>query len=149
MNRYLALFLVLGIGFWAVFAYRIAWNGKLIGSHAQSVQPSQVEPLPISGGVVADSQLKHLRNPFAMPQVSHSVKNRREHLVKPVEVAKDPLPYTLDAILPGDTPLAILRRGSSTVIAGLGQKAWDATVLHVDAEMVRLEYHGSEYELRK
>lgn len=149
MNRYLALFLVLGIGFWAVFAYRIALNGKLIGNHTQSIKASPAELMPNSKAAVSDSQLKNLRNPFFMPKTANTLKTRVVKSVNPIQAAKAPLPYTLDAILPGDKPLAILRNGSATVIAGPGQKAWDATVVKVESSLVQLEFRGSEYELRK
>ncbi|MCQ2054982.1 MAG: hypothetical protein MJY82_06790 [Fibrobacter sp.] len=54
----------------------------------------------------------------------------------------------LDAILPGDKPVAILKyRGESAVVC-VGQEIWDVTVVAIGADQVTLKYEGETFTVR-
>ena len=74
----------------------------------------------------------------------------------PVKVAKakellppkEHPPITLDAILPGNNPVAILKfRGESAVVS-VGQKIWDVTVVAIKNDRVILRDEIGKFELK-
>ena len=94
---------------------------------------------------------KKLRDPFSLPkQFMPKPKPAPVKVVKPKELPppKEHPPITLDAILPGNNPVAILKfRGESAVVS-VGQKIWDVTVFAIKNDRVILRDEIGKFELK-
>ena len=95
--------------------------------------------------------LDSLRDPFGLPK---SLLPKPKPA--PVKVAKskdlpppkEHPPITLDAILPGNNPVAILKfRGESAVVS-VGQKIWEVTVVAIKNDRVILKDDIGKFELK-
>lgn len=95
--------------------------------------------------------LENLRDPFSLPkQFMPKPKPAPVKVVKPKELPppKEHPPITLDAILPGNNPVAILKfRGESAVVS-VGQKIWDVTVVAIKNDRVVLRDEIGKFELK-
>ena len=92
-----------------------------------------------------------MRDPFGLPK---SLLPKPKPA--PVKVAKlkelpppkEHPPITLDAILPGNNPVAILKfRGESAVVS-VGQKIWEVTVVAIKNDRVILKDDIGKFELK-
>ena len=94
---------------------------------------------------------ENLRDPFSLPkQFMPKPKPAPVKVVKPKELPppKEHPPITLDAILPGNNPVAILKfRGESAVVS-VGQKIWDVTVVAIKNDRVILRDEIGKFELK-
>lgn len=157
MNKFIVLLVTATMLVWGVFLYRMADNVN--GKKDSSSEVSEVRTLDFK------SLLKNLnaqtkmdrgsRDPFALPQsyapkVQASVKNVKKDVVTEEPARKAPPPsITLDAILPGSNPVAILKfRGESAVVS-IGQEIWGVTVKKIDATSVTLVYENGEFTLKE
>lgn len=95
--------------------------------------------------------VENLRDPFSLPkQFMPKPKPAPIKVVKPKELPppKEHPPITLDAILPGNNPVAILKfRGESAVVS-VGQKIWDVTVIAIKNDRVILRDEIGKFELK-
>lgn len=95
--------------------------------------------------------IENLRDPFSLPkQFMPKPKPASIKVVKPKELPppKEHPPITLDAILPGNNPVAILKfRGESAVVS-VGQKIWDVTVIAIKNDRVILRDEIGKFELK-
>ncbi len=95
--------------------------------------------------------LDSLRDPFSLPkQFMPKPKPAPVKVAKPKELPppKEHPPITLDAILPGNNPVAILKfRGESAVVS-VGQKIWDVTVVAIRNDRVILRDEIGKFELK-
>ncbi|MBP5441529.1 MAG: hypothetical protein J6Y14_11595 [Fibrobacter sp.] len=93
-----------------------------------------------------------LRDPFCLPKsLLPKPKPAPVKVAKPKELPppKEHPPITLDAILPGNNPVAILKfRGESAVVS-VGQKIWDVTVIAIKNDRVVLSDEVGKFELKK
>ena len=53
---------------------------------------------------------------------------------------------TLDAILPGANPVAILKYRGESAVVSVGQEAWGATVIRIREDSVKLRMGSTEFE---
>ncbi|WP_405329095.1 GspMb/PilO family protein [Fibrobacter sp.] len=94
---------------------------------------------------------ENLRDPFSLPKsLLPKPKSASVKVVKPKELPppKEHPPITLDAILPGNNPVAILKfRGESAVVS-VGQKIWDVTVVAIKNDRVILRDEIGKFELK-
>lgn len=95
--------------------------------------------------------LDSLRDPFGLPKsLLPKPKPAPVKVAKPKELPppKEHPPITLDAILPGNNPVAILKfRGESAVVS-VGQKIWDVTVVAIKNDRVILRDEIGKFELK-
>ena len=95
--------------------------------------------------------LDSLRDPFGLPKsLLPKPKPAPVKVAKPKELPppKEHPPITLDAILPGNNPVAILKfRGESAVVS-VGQKIWDVTVVAIKNDRVVLRDEIGKFELK-
>ena len=61
---------------------------------------------------------------------------------------KEHLPITLDAILPGNNPVAILKLRGESAVVSVGQKIWDVTVVAIKDDRVILRDETGKFELK-
>lgn len=54
---------------------------------------------------------------------------------------------TLDAILPGDNPVAILKFHGESAVVSVGQEIWGVTVASIEAERVALRFDGTSFSI--
>lgn len=157
MNKFIVLLVTATMLVWGVFLYRMADNvngNKGTGSEVAEVRTLDFKSL--LKNLNAQTKMdRGARDPFALPQsyapkVQASVKNvkKENHAVIEDAVRKAPPPsITLDAILPGSNPVAILKfRGESAVVS-VGQEIWGVTVKTIDAASVTLVYSDGEFTL--
>ena len=94
---------------------------------------------------------ENLRDPFSLPKsLLPKPKPAPVKVAKPKELPppKEHPPITLDAILPGNNPVAILKfRGESAVVS-VGQKIWDVTVVAIRNDRVVLRDEIGKFELK-
>ncbi|MBQ3779824.1 MAG: hypothetical protein II835_17480 [Fibrobacter sp.] len=95
--------------------------------------------------------LEGLRDPFGLPKsLLPKPKPAPVKVAKPKELPppKEHPPITLDAILPGNNPVAILKfRGESAVVS-VGQKIWEVTVVAIKNDCVILRDEIGRFELK-
>lgn len=94
---------------------------------------------------------ENLRDPFSLPKsLLPKPKPAPVKVAKPKELPppKEHPPIALDAILPGNNPVAILKfRGESAVVS-VGQKIWDVTVVAIRNDRVVLRDEIGKFELK-
>ena len=93
--------------------------------------------------------VEKLRDPFGLP---------KQLMPKPVPVKpavtkvqpepKQHKPITLDAILPGKNPVAILKLHGESAVVSVGQKIWDVTVVAIKNDRVILKDEIGKFELK-
>lgn len=95
--------------------------------------------------------LDSLRDPFGLPKsLLPKPKPAPVKVAKAKELPppKEHPPITLDAILPGNNPVAILKfRGESAVVS-IGQKIWEVTVVAIKNDCVILKDDIGKFELK-
>lgn len=92
-----------------------------------------------------------LRDPFSLPkQFMPKPKPAPVKVAKPKELPppKEHPPITLDAILPGDNPVAILKFHGESAVVSVGQKIWDVTVVAIKNDCVILRDEIGKFELK-
>ena len=92
-----------------------------------------------------------LRDPFSLPKpLMPKPKVVSVKVVKPKEptLPKEHLPITLDAILPGNNPVAILKLRGESAVVSVGQKIWDVTVVAIKDDRVILRDEMGKFELK-
>ena len=94
--------------------------------------------------------VEKLRDPFSLPKQLMPKPKVEPKVVKPKEVAppKEHPPITLDAILPGNKPVAILKFQGESAVVSVGQKIWDVTVIAIKNERVILKDDVGKFELK-
>lgn len=94
--------------------------------------------------------LEKLRDPFSLPKQLMPKPKVEPKVVKPKEVAppKEHPPITLDAILPGNKPVAILKFHGESAVVSVGQKIWDVTVIAIKNDRVILKDDIGKFELK-
>lgn len=94
--------------------------------------------------------VKNLRDPFSLPKQLMPKPKVEPKVVKPKEVAppKEHPPITLDAILPGNKPVAILKFNGESSVVSVGQKIWGVTVVAIKNDRVILKDDIGKFELK-
>lgn len=92
-----------------------------------------------------------LRDPFSLPKsLLPKPKPAPVKVAKPKELPppKEHPPITLDAILPGNNPVAILKLRGESAVVSVGQKIWDVTVIAIKNDRVVLSDDVGKFELK-
>ena len=167
MNKFLVLLVCATVLVWGVFLFKMS-DKVNSGKNANEVSmmgelsgdvPRDIETRLDFKGLLSRLKLQempdtNIRNPFDLPEgvFAPSPKARAG-----ARLAKSPSDsessqarpaIVLDAVLPGENPVAILKfRGESAVVC-VGQKIWDVAVVAIEPERVLLRYGGSTFEIR-
>lgn len=95
---------------------------------------------------------KDLRDPFELPKIFTPVpKYPRTNNRGDKKSATEPnfIPeVTLDAILPGDNPVAILKYHGESSVASVGQTIWGVTVVGISQSEVTLRFDGKTFKIK-
>ena len=94
---------------------------------------------------------KKLRDPFSLPkQFMPKPKPAPVKVAKSKELPppKEHPPITLDAILPGNNPVAILKFHGESAVVSVGQKIWSVTVIAIKNDCVILRDEIGKFELK-
>ncbi|MCQ2124837.1 MAG: hypothetical protein MJZ25_11685 [Fibrobacter sp.] len=170
MNKFLVLLVTVTLMIWGVFLFKM--SDKVDSQKGQSESGlfedlSGKTPLDIETRLDFKSLLSRLnpqempendlRDPFKVPTSilpppkPRVVKVASAPVEAPVAVAPPPPKppsITLDAILPGDNPVAIIKfRGESAVVS-VGQEIWNVVVQSIESNRVVLQYAGGTFEIR-
>lgn len=153
MNRLIASLAVLVLLFWSLFVYRLILripdsrnhqSSEISASHAATAQELLALLHPKAG------TFKDVRDPFRAPEgrktQPRKAAERTEDKAPPV--VKEHPQISLDAVLPGDNPVAILKYHGESAVVKQGQAIWGVTVVSIDASKVILDYEGDDFELR-
>lgn len=94
---------------------------------------------------------KKLHDPFGLPK--SLLPKPKPTPVKVAKLKELPPPkehpsITLDAILPGDNPVAILKFHGESAVVSVGQKIWDVTVVAIKNDRVVLRDEIGKFELK-
>lgn len=166
MNKFLALLITATILLWGVFLFKMSnkVDGGKFSARFDLENSTESSSLDVEKQLDFKSLLarlepqiapvENLRDPFAVPSV-FAPTVARPRAVKSDEPPADTQKATvifpsiaLDAILPGDKPVAILKyRGESAVVC-VGQEIWDVTVVAIGADQVTLKYEGKSFEVK-
>ncbi|MDR1760359.1 MAG: hypothetical protein LBR60_07525 [Fibrobacter sp.] len=154
MNRWIMLLMFLGLLFWGCFGYHLWKRIPKSSSGAENVSVAAISVDDLSRLVMPqNAPPENFRDPFQLPAVFRPVQKTvksfaAEKPVVPAPVKAKPA-ITLDAILPGDRPVAILRHKGSTAVVRVGQEIWSVTVSEITQDFVKINYDGESFELRK
>ena len=93
-----------------------------------------------------------LRDPFRLPKAYMPASKIVRHLAKkdslPAATPSIPRPaIALDAILPGDNPVAILKFHGESAVVSVGQEIWGVTVTSIEAERVTVRFDGTSFSI--
>ncbi|MFA6836746.1 MAG: hypothetical protein WCR04_10150 [Fibrobacteraceae bacterium] len=152
MNKLIVLLVALVLLFWGVFIYRLTLHvpiDKGMGAELDASAPSSASD--ISKWFVPDFKLpSNVRDPFRLPQALRvSPKTAPPKIIEAASSASMPRPdITLDAILPGDNPVAILKHHGESSVVRVGDEVWGVRVVSITAASVTLGYSGGSFELR-
>ncbi|SHH87649.1 hypothetical protein SAMN05720766_1326 [Fibrobacter sp. UWH9] len=170
MNKFLVLLVTTTVLVWGVFLFKMSdkvdsqkssemsmWE-ELSGKSAQDIETRLDFKSLLSRLIPQDMPADSLRDPFKQPvsilppPPKPRVVKVAEPVAAPVTVAAPPPPkppsITLDAILPGDNPVAIIKfRGESAVVS-VGQEIWNVVVQSIESNRVVLQYAGGTFEIR-
>ena len=92
--------------------------------------------------------VEKLRNPFSLPK--QFMPKSKVAPAKPKEQAppKEHPAITLDAILPGNNPVAILKFKGESAVVSVGQKIWGVAVIAIKNDRVILKDEIGKFELK-
>lgn len=170
MNKFLVLLVTVTLMIWGVFLFKMSdkvdsqkssemsmWE-ELSGKSAQDIETRLDFKSLLSRLNPQEMPADSLRDPFKLPASilppppkPRVVKVASAPVEAPVAVAPPPPKppsITLDAILPGDNPVAIIKfRGESAVVS-VGQEIWNVVVQSIESNRVVLQYAGGTFEIR-
>ena len=153
MNKIIIIMVLLGFAFWGTFVSKLINRIPSEKTMAAEAPPANLptlddlqkwirpQPLPPPG----------LRDPFC-PANNPAPASRKPSPGNAVKVAPNPIERPnigIDAILPGDNPVAILRHNGETAIVRVGQTVWNVSVLAVGSSSVTLQMGGQSFVLQK
>ena len=153
MNKYILSIVILGVAFWGTFVakliHRIPAEQALVENTSLTSLPTLddlqkwIHPQPLPS--------QSLRDPFRPASIS-TPKTRKSFVAK--NTAEESKPFEqpkigIDAILPGDNPVAILRHHGETAIVRVGQSVWNVTVQSVSQNSVTLLKDGKSFVIQK
>lgn len=154
MNKLIVLLVTITVLFWGIFLSRLTEQT----GDGKGNTPNAVEKEIDFGGLLESVKpqaldVQGLRNPFELPAALAAkpapkvVKEVVRDTVKEEKPAPPKPKITLDAILPGDNPVAILKHNGESAVVSVGQEIWGVTVKHIDPDKVTIAYDGGTLEL--
>jgi len=144
MNKYFAMLILVGVGFFGYFAWKLADKGHLIPSSFGDVSP--VHTLPQDSLLSDSTPITLARNPFVPPAKLTVVK---PPMIARIKIDSTPPPFQIDAILPGANPVAILRKDANTIVARPGDNVWNARIISISGDAVTVLYKDVTHTLRR
>lgn len=152
MNKLIIVLVALVLLFWGVFIYRLTFRmpfDKQIGTELEESSASSASDF--SKWFTPDFKLPdNVRDPFRLPQALRVSPKTASH--KKAEVSSSasvPRPdVSLDAILPGDNPVAILKHHGESSVVRVGDEVWGVRVVSITSASVTLGYSGGSFELK-
>jgi len=150
MNKWFALFVLLGVAVWLGFAWKLAVRGHLVSMPELGSSEVHADAASTSNTMQSGIPLP-TRNPFVPPAKIFPVHIASATATKVQQTPRDttPPPYRLDAVLPGENPVAIIRYGQQTMLVKPGQKAWEAEVISVGKDEVTIRYREQTRVLKR
>ena len=155
MNKLILLFVTGTVLFWGVFLSKLIRNVNLEPSK-DAVENNVVKNLNFDDllNYIKPQKLNltDLRNPFLVPP---AFSKKRGVKIAKLDVAGSesetaPVPaITLDAILDGDNPVAILKYKGESAVVSVGQAIWGVNILSIGENKVVLGYGGKKLELNQ
>lgn len=155
MNKFVITMAAMALLFWGFFVKKLLTRiPKSTESSASAEATTSLPSLEELAQWMAPQPLppKNLRDPFrpvglpALAPKKVAVPAKAEAVAAPPALRPD---ITVDAILPGDNPVAILRHNGETAVVRMGQAVWGATVQAIGANTVTILSGGGTFELRK
>lgn len=167
MNKFLVLLVTSTVLIWGVFLFKmsdkvnsgkspdeVSLMGGLSGDGMQDIEKRLDFKSLLSRLKPQDLPDTSLRNPFALPE-GYGAPAKARNASKPAKASQpseaavqNVPPIVLDAVLPGDKPVAILKfRGESAVVC-VGQSIWDAVVVSIEPHRVVMRYGNRTFEVR-
>lgn len=158
MNKLLVFMVSLTLLLWGAFLWKLADrvdSGKVPESVEVNIPNANLDMRSLLALLEPQKgPVEGLRDPFGLPkQFAPAPKVVRQASKKNADSSDLLLaalpPITLDAILPGAKPVAILKcRGESAVVS-VGQEVWGATVVRIREDSVKLRMGKTEFEALK
>ncbi len=155
MNKFLVLLVTVTILFWGIFLARL--TGQTGTDKGDSATDTVEKELDFQGLLESIKPqvlaVDSLRNPFELPEafaVKATPKVSREIARDTTKEEKPIVPVPkiiLDAILPGDNPVAILKHDGESAVVSVGQDIWGVTVKSIEADKVTITYEGGKLDL--
>jgi type IV secretory pathway VirB10-like protein len=155
MNKFIALVVAVTLLFWGALLYKLTGNQD---SPTQEQASSLEVGKDLNFNDLLD-RLKHqtldtkgIRNPFEQPAAPKPVVKvvkevARDTVVEKPKPVKPKPRITLDAILPGDNPVAILKHNGESAVVSVGQDIWNVHIESISADKVTIAYDGGTLEL--
>lgn len=154
MNKFIVILVTGTMFMWGVFLYRMV--GVVAGDNVKTEERISTPAVDFNSLLQNLSpQLKldsNGRDPFAVPQVyvkpivKKAVTSNRVQDVKPTKVILPPA-ISLDAILPGENPVAILKKSGESAVVSVGQEIWGVVIKVINAQKVVFTYEATEFTL--
>ncbi|SMP46398.1 hypothetical protein [Fibrobacter sp. UWB10] len=158
MNKLIVFMVSLTLLLWGMFLWKMSNNVNA----GKSPNTENVEQVTAAGfdmqGMLSllEPQKKpaaDLRDPFLTPKRFAPAPKPQPRVVKPKvdtvvqQTPQQPL-ITLDAILPGDNPVAIIKYHGETAVVSVGQKIWDVVITAIETNRVVIRYAGGTFEIK-
>lgn len=156
MNKLLVFMVSLTLLLWGAFLWKLADrvdSGKVPESVEVNIPNANLDMRSLLALLEPQKgPVEGLRDPFRLPkQFAPAPKVVRQGGKKNVD-SPDASPavalpsITLDAILPGAKPVAILKYRGESAVVSVGQEVWGATVVRIHEDSVKLRMGGTEFE---
>lgn len=157
MNKLIVFMVTLTLLLWGIFLWKMSDNvnsGK--AQTTEKVEQTTPSNFDMQGMLsLLEPQKKpatDLRDPFHTPKRFAPAPKPQPRVVKAKvdtvqKTPQQPL-ITLDAILPGDNPVAIIKYHGETAVVSVGQKIWDVVITAIETNRVVIRYAGGTFEIK-
>lgn len=158
MNKLLVFMISLTLLLWGAFLWKLADrvdSGKVPESVEVNVPNANLDMRSLLALLEPQKgPVQGLRDPFGLPKqfapAPKAARSAGKKSVDPSNPSPVALPsITLDAILPGANPVAILKYRGESAVVSVGQEAWGATVIRIREDSVKLRMGSTEFEAVK
>lgn len=155
MNKLLVFMISLTLLLWGAFLWKLADrvdSGKVPESVEVNVPNANLDMRSLLALLEPQKgPVQGLRDPFGLPKqfapAPKAARSAGKKSVDPSNPSPVALPsITLDAILPGANPVAILKYRGESAVVSVGQEAWGATVIRIREDSVKLRMGKTEFE---
>lgn len=166
MNKFLVFLVTITILVWGIFLFKMSvkadfqkfldeesmWEGYS-GKTVQDIETRLDFNILLSRLNPQEMPADTLRDPFDLPAslFPSSSKSRVEKNALVTDSASSsPIhpSITLDAILSGDNPVAIIKFHGESAVVCVGQKVWNVVVKAIESDRVVLDYASGTFEIR-
>ena len=168
MNKFLVLLVTATVLLWGVFLFKMSGNVDSLKTKDERTLleefsgsgPKDIGNRPGFKEILARLKPQEMpeegaRDPFRLPaSMTPPVTRTAKVPAPPVAAAEPPPPppkppqITLDAVLPGDNAVAIIKYRGESAVVSVGQEIWDVVVESIEPERVVLRFVGGTFEIR-